>query len=52
VNSVLLLIRNSLAEHKKVFFNGFGHLALYYYLSTGFDKEYCIRKKGETVTGK
>lgn len=33
-------------------FNAFGHISLYYYLSTGFDKEYCIRKKGENVTGK
>lgn len=39
-------------ENKKVHLNGYGHIAFYYYLSTGFDKNYCIRKKGENVTGK
>jgi hypothetical protein len=39
-------------ENKKVHYNGFGHIALYYYLATGFDKDYCIGRKGGEVTGK
>lgn len=50
--SVSLLIRNALREGKKVHFNGFGHIAAYYQISTGFAKDYIIRKKGESVTGK
>lgn len=52
LSNISLLIRNSLRENKKIHFNGYGHIAIYYFLCTGFDKDYCIRKKGENVTGK
>jgi hypothetical protein len=52
LSNVSLLIRNSLKENKKIHFNGYGHIAAYYFLCTGFDKDYCIRKKGENTTGK
>lgn len=52
VNDIRLLIRNSLKEGKKVHFNGFGHLAIYYLLSTGFEKQCCIKRKGDEATGK
>jgi hypothetical protein len=41
-----------LKENKKIHFNGFGHIAAYFCLSTGFDKPYFIRKKGENINGR
>jgi hypothetical protein len=41
-----LLVRNCIREKKKVYFNGWGHITAYFYLTTKFDKGYCIRRKG------
>jgi hypothetical protein len=38
----MLIIRKSIESGKKIYCNDFGHFASYYYLSTKFDKYYCI----------
>jgi hypothetical protein len=39
---VMLVVRKSIDTGKKIYCNDFGHFAAYYYLSTKFDKHYCI----------
>jgi hypothetical protein len=46
---VMLLLRKSIEDGKRVLCNGFGHFATNYLLSTGFDKQYKIAKMGQNI---